>query len=122
MNWPRLNPQNSLQFPGGTGRRGPQTRGGGGTQVLNGYPGHPKKNFCFRSSGCPLLKPIGKPLFFFNLFLGLVGKYCPFLEKHFFFFCKIEKKSFFNHPAATPETEVFLSMAPLANGRPEQKW
>ena len=50
-------------------------------------------------------------------FFGLVGKYCPFLEKKTKFFCKNEKKSphshLFNHPAATPETEVFFSMAPF---------
>ena len=43
--------------------------------------GHPKKNFCFRSSGCPFLKPVGRPHFFFPLIVFSVGKYCPFLEK-----------------------------------------
>ena len=41
-------------------------------------------------------------------------KYCPFLEKKNY--CKNEKKvpirTFLNHPAATPETKVFFSMAP----------
>ena len=31
-------------------------------------PGHPKKKVCFRSSGCPFLKPVGRPhLIFFPL-------------------------------------------------------
>ena len=51
-------------------------------------------------------------------FFGFVGKYRHFLgkkKKKKTFFCKGEKKvpirTFFNHPAATPETEVFFSMA-----------
>ena len=74
-----------------------------------------KKTFCFRSSGCPFLKPVGRPHFFFPLIFFLVGKYCPFLEFFFFFVAKMKKKvlirTFLNHPAATPETEVLFSMA-----------
>ena len=54
--------------------------------------GHPKKNFCFRSSGCPFLKPVGRPLFFSPSFFFSVEKYCPFLEKSYFFFAKMKKK------------------------------
>ena len=43
-------------------------------------------------------------IFFFHIFFCGVGKYCPF----FFFFSKNEQKvssrTFFSHPAATPET------------------
>ena len=86
------------------------------TQSL--YSGQPKKHFCFRSSGCPLLKPVGRPhLLHYFFFFGLVGKYCPFLEEFFFFLQKWKKSPhshlFKNHLAATPETEVFFSMASL---------
>ena len=55
--------------------------------------------------------------FFFFLWGGgeLVGKYCPFLEK-LFFFARMKKKvpirTFFNHPAATPETDGFFLVWP----------
>ena len=55
--------------------------------------GHSKKKFCFRSSGCPLLKPVGRPHFFFGGGGGVVGKYCPLLGKNNFFFAKMKKKS-----------------------------
>ena len=54
-----------------------------------------------------------KAAFFFpfNFFWGLVGKLFSFFK--IFFGCKNEKKvpirTFLNHPAATPETEVFFS-------------
>ena len=67
--------------------------------------GHPKKNFCFRSSGCPFFKPVGRPHFFFSLIFF-------FRQENIVHFWKNGKKvpirTFLNHPAATPETEVFL--------------
>ena len=73
-------------------------------KVPGSISGHPKKNFFFRSSVCPFLKPVGRPhCCFFPLIFFLVGKYCPFLEKK-----EVPIRTFLNHPAATPETEVFL--------------
>ena len=52
---------------------------------------------------------------FFYLIFVSVGKYCPFFlgggggnEKNG---KKVAIRTFLNHPAATPETEVFFSMA-----------
>ena len=74
-----------------------------------------KKNFCFRSSGCPFLKPVGRPHFLFFFLNFFFGRNILSIFLFFYFFCKNEKKvairTFINHPAATPETEVFFSMA-----------
>ena len=82
--------------------------------------------------GCPRKKSVSCPaggrnwgqwaaaiLDFLHFFVCLVGKYCPFLgEKKDFFFCKNEKKvsrrTFFRHPAAPPETYIFILDWPWA--------
>ena len=56
------------------------------------------------------------------IFFFLVGKYCPFLEKNTFFFAKMKIKVFsgffLSHPAALPETIIFMDSL----GWTQTKW